>query len=295
MQAPNWNDLRYVLAISRKNRLAEAARLLRVDDTTVSRRLTALQAAMGQRLYQRLADGRLELTEAGKAAVAIAERLERDIGSLECGRSDAENVSGVIRLTSVPFVINRILVPAAGRLLDRHPNLRIEMVSDARNLSLARREADMALRLARPQTGGMRVKARRVGMLHYASYASVNRAKQAASSLPWVTYDEAMAHLPQALWMNAAIKRDGGQSAHLRVTDIEAALEAVAAGYGRSMLPCLIADRDARLKRSPPGKEPKNPTREIWLLVHSELSELPRTQAVTKWIEAAIPRAADGG
>jgi len=295
MQAPNWNDLRYVLAISRKNRLAEAARLLRVDDTTVSRRLTALQVAMGQRLYQRLADGHLELTEAGKAAVAVAERIERDIGSLECGRADAENVSGVIRLTSVPFVINRILVPAAGRLLDRHPNLRIEMISDARNLSLTRREADMALRLARPQTGGMRVKARRVGMLHYAAYTAANQAKQAASSLPWVTYDETMAHLPQARWMNAAIKRDAGQSAHLRVTDIEAALEAVAAGYGRSLLPCLIADRDARLKRTPLRKEPKNPTRELWLLVHSELSELPRTRAVTQWIEAAIPRAADGG
>jgi len=50
MQGPNWNDLRYVLAIGRRNRLAEAAKLLRVDDTTVSRRLTAVQAALGRRL-----------------------------------------------------------------------------------------------------------------------------------------------------------------------------------------------------------------------------------------------------
>ena len=153
----------------------------------------------------------------------------------------------------------------------------------------------MALRLARPQTGGMRVKARRVGVLHYASYAAVNHAKQTASSLPWVTYDETMAHLPQARWMHAAIKKDAGQTAQLRVSDIEAAFEAVAAGYGRSMLPCLIADRDARLRRTPLGKEPKNPTRELWLLVHSELSELHRTQAVTKWIEEVIPRAANVG
>ena len=295
MQAPNWNDLRYVLAVSRRNRLVEAAKLLRVDGTTVSRRLTALQVAMGQRLYQRLSDGRLELTEAGKAAVAIAERIEKDIGSLQCGRSDADNVSGVIRLTAVPFVINRILVPAAGRLLDRHPNLRIEMVSDARNLSLARREADMALRLARPQSGGMRVKARRVGVLRYATYAAVARSKQAASSLPWVTYDETMAHLPQAHWIDAAIKRDSGQTAQLRVSDIEAAIEAIAAGYGRSMLPCMIADCDDRLTRTPLGNEPKNPTRELWLLVHSELSELPRTHAVTKWIEEVIPREANVG
>ncbi len=148
----------------------------------------------------------------------------------------------------------------------------------------------MALRLARPQTGGMRVKARRVGVLHYASYATANHTKQAASSLPWVTYDETMAHLPQARWMHAAIKKDAGQTAQLKVSDIEAAFEAVAAGTGRSMLPCLIADRDARLRRTPLGEEPKNPTRELWLLVHAELSESHRTRAVTKWIEEVIPK-----
>ncbi len=95
----------------------------------------------------------------------------------------------------------------------------------------------MALRLARPQTGGMRVKARRVGVLQYASYAAVTHAKVVVSSLPWVTYDETMAHLPQARWMDAAIRRDSGQAAQLRVNDIEAAFESVAAGYGRSMLP----------------------------------------------------------
>lgn len=293
MQTLNWNDLRYLVAISRRNRLAEAARLLRVDDTTVSRRLGALQVAMGQRLYQRLSDGRLELTETGKAVVAIAERMERDIGSLECGQSDVANVSGVIRLTSVPFVINRILVPSAGRLLDRHQNLRIEMVSDARNFSLTRREADMALRLARPQTGGMRVKARRVGVLQYASYAAVTHAKKVVSSLPWVTYDETMAYLPQARWMDAAIRRDAGQAAQLRVNDIEAAFEAVAAGYGRSMLPCLIADHDSRLRRSTLAKGSKHPVRELWLLVHSELSDLQRTKVIMNWIEEIFSGRAD--
>ena len=285
MQHMNWNDFRYVLAISRQGRLAEAAKLLRVDDTTVSRRLATLEAAMGQRLYQRLASGRLELTEAGQAVAAIAERMDRDVGALERGHSDYETVSGVIRLTSVPFVINRILVPAAGRLLERHSGLSLELVSDSRDLSLTRREADMALRLARPKTGGMRVKARRVGVLHYASYDAMESDRTAASSRPWITYDETMAHLPQARWMDAAINKEAGQAAPLRVNDVEAALEAVAAGYGRSMLPCLIADRDSRLRKTRKGTAPEPPTRELWLLIHAELSELPRTQAVAKWIE----------
>jgi len=295
MQGPNWNDLRYVLAIGRRNRLAEAAKLLRVDDTTVSRRLTAVQAALGRRLYRRLADGRLELTEAGRAVAAAAERVERDIGSLLGERAAGEDLAGVVRLTSVPFVVNRILVPAVGSLLDRHPNLRIELISDARNLSLTRRETDMALRLARPKTGGMRVKARRMGVLHYATYAAAACPKPATSSLPWVSYDETMAELPQARWIDTAIKRTGGRAAQLRVNDIEAAIEAVAAGYGRSMLPRTIADRDDRLARTPRGSEPNDPTRELWLLVHSELSGLPRTQAVAEWIEGAIAKEARAG
>lgn len=295
MRPVNWNDLRYVLAIGRHQRLAGAARVLGVDDTTVSRRLGAIQTAMGQRLYQRLADGRLELTEAGRAAAAIAERMEADIDTLDRGRTDGHTASGVVRLTSVPVIVNRVLAPAVGGLLDRYPDLRVEMISDWRDLSLARRETDMALRLARPKVGGMGVKARRVGRLRFASYAAATQPERAASSLPWITYDESMAHLPQALWMQTAIKREAGAAAALKITDVEAAWEAVASGHGRSMLPCLIAGRDARLRELPFAKGVADPFRELWLLVHAELSALPRIRAVAKWIETLMPKGPDNG
>ncbi|MGP1397922.1 MAG: LysR family transcriptional regulator [Inquilinaceae bacterium] len=291
----NWNDLRYVLAIGRHQRLAGAARVLGVDDTTVSRRLGAIQIAMGQRLYQRLADGRLELTEAGRAAAAIAERMEADIDRLDRGHADGHTVSGVVRLTSVPVIINRVLAPAVGGLLDRYADLRVEMISDGRDLSLARRETDMALRLARPKVGGMGVKAWRVGRLRFAPYAAATHPERDASSLPWITYDESMAHLPQALWMQTAIKRKAGIAAALKITDVEAAWEAVASGYGRSMLPCLIAGGDARLRELPSAKGAADPVREIWLLVHAELIALPRIRAVAKWIETLMPSGPDDG
>lgn len=290
MQNLNWNDLRVILAIGRKKRIADAAGTLNVDYSTVLRRLTALQDAIGQRLYQRLPDGRLELTEAGKSAAAIAERMEGEIGALDGGHPDVDGASGVLRLTSVPFIVNRILIPAVGNLLDRNRNLHIEMISDARDLSLTRREADMALRLARPRTGGMRVKARRVGVLRYAPYSAAAQGKPAASSLPWITYDETMAHLPQAQWMELAIRKEAGRAAALKVSDVEAAFEAVAEGHGQSMLPCAVADRDARLSRVPQTGGLQDPTREIWLLIHSELSKLPRCQAVADWIEEVVPK-----
>jgi len=175
MQPTNWNDLRYLLAVGRGRTLAAAARLLAVDDTTVARRLAALQASIGARLCQRLADGTLQLTRAGERAALHAERIEREIGQLDGALSGADSaVSGTVRVTAVPIVVNHLLVPAAPRLLARHPELQLELVAEARDLSLTRREADLALRLARPRSGGARVTARRVGMLRYEVYAATS-------------------------------------------------------------------------------------------------------------------------
>src|SRR5262249_34003789 len=126
MQMLNWNDLRYVLAVSRGGTLRAAARLLGVDDTTVPRRLVAMQEMIGTRLYQRLVDGTLQLTTSGERAALHAERIEREVGALAVALAGADEViSGTVRITSVPIVVNHILVPAAPILLKRHPKLEL--------------------------------------------------------------------------------------------------------------------------------------------------------------------------
>ncbi len=291
MQPMNWNDLRYVLAISRGRTLTAAARQLGVDDTTVARRLAAVQEMIGARLYQRLPDGTLQLTPSGERAALHAERIEREIGALDVALAGADDVvSGTVRVTSVPIIVNHILVPAAQSLLKCHPNLQLEFVADARDLSLTRREADLALRLARPKTGGTKVTARRVGTLRYDVYASASRSVRSAKMLPWITYDEAMAHLPQARWIAAAAVRNDEKIAAVRVDDAEAVLEAVIAGLGRSLLPCVVADSDSRLRRLGAKRRAPMLTRELWLLTHSELRKLGRIEAVVAWIEQIAPR-----
>ena len=171
----NWNDFRHVLAVSRGRTLSGAARLLGVDDTTVARRLAAVQKTLGVRLYQRLPDATLQFTSAGARAALQAERIEREIGTLHAALSGTDDlVSGTVRVTSVPIIVDHLLVPASRFLIERHPQLVLELVGDARDLSLTRREADLALRLARPKTGGTQIKARRVGTLRYASYAAAS-------------------------------------------------------------------------------------------------------------------------
>jgi DNA-binding transcriptional LysR family regulator len=291
MQSMNWNDLRYILAVSRGRPLAAAARLLGVDDTTVARRLVAVQEMTGVRLYERHADGTLRLTASGERAVLHAERIEREVGALDDALSGADDmVSGTVRVTSVPIIVNHVLIPAAPTLLKHHPELQLEFVGEARDLSLTRRESDLALRLARPKTGGTKVMARRIGTMRYDVYASALCSAREAKMLPWVTYDEAMAHLPQARWIATTAARNDERIAALHVNDAEAMLEAVIAGVGRSLLPCVVADSDSRLRRL--GSKPGAPalSRELWLLMHSELRRLGRIEAVVEWIEKIAPR-----
>jgi len=296
MQSLNWNDLRFILAVSRGGTLAAAARMLRVDDSTVGRRLAAAQEILGGRLYQRLADGTLQLTTSGEKTLLHAERVEREIGLLGAAVSGEErSVSGTVRITSVPIVMNRILVPAARSFAERHPALRLELIADSRDLSLTRREADVALRLARPKTGGTRVIARCIGTIGYEVYAAASYSPLEANKLPWITYEDAMAHLPQARWIASRIGRDGEKVGSAHVNDAEGLVEAVAAGLGRSLLPSVVADRDPRLRRLGPKRRTPVVTRELWLMTHLDLRGLPRIEATVEWIEGIARRGASIG
>ena len=278
MQVMEWSDLRYVLAIARAGTLSAAARRLGVNQTTVSRRLAAAEKSLGARLFDR-GDAMFVPTSQGDEVLRRAARIEADIDAIErgIGGSDAV-VAGSVRVTAVPILVNRLLIPALPRLYAAHPQLQIELIAEPRNLRLTRREADIALRLARPESGT--ALARRLGQLDYAVYAGQRK----SAALPWITYDESLSHLPQARWIAAATK---GELPKLLVNDAEAILQAVGAGLGRSLLPCFAAAADKRLRRVSGAKPVLS--REIWLLVHRELRAQARIAAVIDWLDRAIP------
>ena len=142
------------------------------------RRLREIESRLDVRLFERGAGGEIRSTQAGDIAIRRAERIEAEIGGLTAmlKGSDASS-TGVVRVTAVPILINRLLVPAAAALMRQHPGLRLELVAEARDLSLARREADIAIRLARPRdAAGQHMIARRIGSLDYAAYAAASAA-----------------------------------------------------------------------------------------------------------------------
>ncbi|WP_193371377.1 LysR family transcriptional regulator [Pelagibius marinus] len=276
--ALNWADLRVVLALARGGSLSAAAQNLGIDQTTVSRRLGAVEAALQGRLFLR-ERGRLTLTALGETARGEAERMEASALALEAAAGEAgEAVAGRVRITAVPILVNQLIVPRVPALLQRHPALAIDANADSRNLSLSRRETDVALRFARPESGsGL---CRKIGALAFSIYAA--RGTDAAAQ-PWVTYEERFLHYPQARWVADHVSPE--DLSRLRINDAEGLVQAVRSGLGRGVLPDFMAARDPALQRVS-----VTPVlhRDLWLLVHPDLRKLPRVAAVLEWL-AALP------
>ncbi|AAV94392.1 LysR family transcriptional regulator [Ruegeria pomeroyi] len=277
----NWDDMRYLLAVAQAGSLKGAARSLGVDKTTVSRRLRAMEAALGRPLVEPRGPG-LGLTDFGQVLHRHAEVMRDEMRAVDA-RIMADHAAplGTVRLTSVPLIINHVLLPALSDLRAAAPGLRVELIAESRDLSLLRGEADIALRLARPTEGGQGVLARKLGDLDYAAYG----ARGAAGPMPWIGYEPRMGYLSHAAAIARAAEAEGGFA--VAVNDAESLFQMVCAGHGRTLLPRAIADADARLVEVP-FPHVALPRREVWLMVRRDLRELDRVRLAMEWVERAF-------
>ncbi|MGI9422418.1 MAG: LysR family transcriptional regulator [Hyphomicrobiaceae bacterium] len=286
MQDYNWNDLRYVLALHRAGTLTRAGRAVGADETTVARRLRALERALHSPLFMSNGTGRYEATEIGLKVIGRAERIEHEFDSINDTVGTFRNkLLGVVRITTVPIIVHRVLIPNLSRFRDDNPGVTLELIPDARNLSLSKREADLALRFARPEKGGFRIKAQKLGALTFAVYGPASIPAAKATNLKWIEYDDAHYHLPQARWLADVADQEGSTCPHLRVSDAETALEAVAAGLGKTILPVHAANTDLRLRRLQTPKPHNLPTRDVWLLSHAHHEKRQPIAAARQWLK----------
>jgi DNA-binding transcriptional LysR family regulator len=269
----DWEDVRYFLALARAGSLSAAARALRVNHATVARRIGALEAALGRVLFDRRADG-YGLTAHGQAALETALAMERAAVALpESGHGGG--FQGIVRVTTVPSLADLFLVDRLGALRKDHPGIALDVITDVRLMSLARREADIALRLGRPKDSGLI--GRKLADVHYAFYAApgVVAAFKAGKPVPLVGYDLDSEGVVEAAWMG---KRYGGHAIAFRSNSNQAQAAAARAGFGVAMLPRYMGDADKRLRVVAFGTP--HPARELWLLSPRELSRVPRVRAV---------------
>lgn len=269
----DWDHLRLVLAVARGGTLSAAGRALGVNQTTAARRLAAAERAFGGPLFARV-DGRLVATDAGRLVATRAERMEAEVAAAARALEEASaEAAGPVRVTAVESLVVHLLVPLVPALRVRLPGVRPVFLSDEATLDLARREADIGLRLARPRDGALR--ARRLAEVAFAVYVAPGGPDA------WLAYDDSRAHLPEAQWQAQAA---GGAAPVMRCGSVAALAAGAARGLGRAVLPCYLGDGHPGLVRQ--GAPVVR--RELWMALHPDLGAVPRVRATADVLAEAL-------
>jgi DNA-binding transcriptional LysR family regulator len=291
MQQMNWDDLRVLLALARTESLAGASDLLRLDATTVSRRIKAMEKRVGDALINRDRSGRSQLTRIGQKLADRAEQMERHAHAADALIGKNAPLSGTVRLTAVPFLLNRLLAPRLREFSRLHPGLNVSLIPDSQNLSLTRREVDVALRFGEPREGGSAVLAQKIGRVMFSVFTAKDMTEVVAKDRPWLVYDPVADHLPQAAWTETLARQTNGLRSQLLMHDLETAFETVVATPARAVLPVSAARRDPRLTELRTHSKTPDMARDVWLLRHTDMRGIERVDAITTWlIEADLFR-----
>ncbi|MET0877449.1 MAG: LysR family transcriptional regulator [Tardiphaga sp.] len=273
---PDWEDIRLFIALARHGSLSAAARALSVNHATVSRRIASLEDSLGERLVERRPDGYV-LTPAGDRILAAANAME--IAAATMARGADGGPRGLVRISATPGLAQGFLVARLARLPARHPGLDVEVSTDIRAVSLERREADIALRIGRPQDGD--VIASRLAGLGFGFYATAEWRRRLARGVApaFVGFDEANAHLPEAAWLTRHFPR---ARVAFHTDNQFAQAVAAAAGAGIALLPHFLGRADRRLGPCAPGPAP--PPRELWLVKRRQDRTDPSIRIVTDFL-----------
>jgi DNA-binding transcriptional LysR family regulator len=287
----NWDDLRLFLAVARAGSLTGAAKTLRLDHSTVGRRLGALESAVGSRLFERGPRG-TGLTDAGTALIDYAERIEGEVGSAISGLGGEDaRISGAVRLATPEAFGTYLVAPRIGELHRRHPDLRLELAPEPQLVNLANREADIAVLFNRPSSGP--IVARHLADYRLGLYASRTWLEQNGpvtldrlAEFPFAWYIDARIDAPELRFLTE-VSADARPV--FRSTSIAAQHAAVVGGLGLGILHVFASGRDPELVRVLPDKVEIR--RSYWIAMHADLKGLPRVRAVVDFIDDAIAQA----
>lgn len=286
----DWNDLKYFLEVARGGSLTRAADVLRVSQSTVSRRIAVLEARLSTRLFARHQTG-YHLTDEGRELLGRAEAVEDNMLAFERGASGlSPGVSGLVRLATSDNLASDLVIPALPHFVARHPQLRLEIVTTTAAVELGRRDADLALRLVRPSHGNL--KARRLGAMSYGVYGHRDYlarhpapADDPLAGRAMITWDEAHAHLPAAQWL---AKRAPEAHVVLAVSTLRAQIAAARAGLGLAIIPDFLVTDPDLVRVLAPGDVFSDG---VWLVLHADLAASSRVRAVADFLAETVDAA----
>ncbi|MBO9538282.1 LysR family transcriptional regulator [Herbaspirillum sp.] len=275
-----WDDVRYFLELARQGSLSAAARVLGVEHSTVARRVAALEGRIGIRLFDRLPKS-WSLTREGEELLEHAARIEEEAFAFSRATLGVAALRGTVRLSAPPAFSSHFIVPRLGALRRRWPGIMLEVIGEAREANLFRREADLALRLERPRAPG--VAARLVGKMGYGLYATRDWIKRPPDAWEFIGYDDNLRHTPQQQWLE---KVAAGRVFALRANDLAALHQGCRAGLGIAALPHFLARTDATLLAL--ESDIPAPSRNLWLALLPDVRRSPRVKAIAEELAALV-------
>jgi DNA-binding transcriptional LysR family regulator len=285
-----WDDVRFFLAVARAGSLSGAACALGVGHVTVGRRVALLEKQLGVTLLNRTPDG-FVATSAGEAIL-------RQCSAMESAAMDLERIvaghdallTGSVRITTTEALAYQLVAPAISALRETHPELRVDLIVGVRSLDIARREADLAVRFARPSASDL--VCRKLGEVAFSLYASkqyltskgVPKQGRGLADFDLITFTGAPTVM-SPFFMGESLE---GARIALRCDNPLIQLRAAASKGGIVEAACFLGDSEPDLVRVWPDKAPA--LRTVWLIVHQDMRRAARIRAVSNVIIEAFRR-----
>ncbi|WP_271899584.1 LysR family transcriptional regulator [Candidatus Phyllobacterium onerii] len=289
MRQFTWDDLQYFLAVARTGQLTTAARRLRTNHVTVSRRIDRLEEALSARLFERNPRGYI-LTALGEKLIESAEIVEREADRFQNEASGGTiSLSGVVRLSILEGFANFFLADRLPLMAQSYPSLSIEMVTIQQIVSLSRREADLSITLHATRTGPyhqeklMPYRLFIYGSKDYLSRHPEIRQQSDLSSHQFIGYIEDMIFTPGLDYMREILP---GLRASYQSSSIFAQLSATRSSFGLCILPYYIACNYPELVPVLPRQLHLN--RDYWLICHEDIVSTPRIRVLSNFIKSEL-------
>ncbi|MBB2973683.1 LysR family transcriptional regulator [Mesorhizobium sp. RMAD-H1] len=285
MRQFTWDDLQYFLAVARTGQLSTAARKLRTNHVTVSRRIDRLEQALSAKLFERNSRGYM-LTPLGERLMEPAEIMEREAGKFQTEASgNMASLSGVVRLSTLEGFGNFFLAERLPIMAQAYPGLSVEVVTIQQIVSLSRREAELSITLHPPRTGSYqheKITSYRLfiyGSRDYLARAAPISQRKDLSNHPFIGYIEDMVFTPGLDYMREILP---GLRPAYQSSSIHAQLSAALAGYGLCVLPYYIASKHDTLVPVLPKE--MHLVRDYWLSCHDDVVAAPRIRVLSDFI-----------
>lgn len=286
LEPSRWDDLRLFLTVLREGSFTGASRALRIEQSTVSRRVAALEETLEGVLFERTPSG-LRSTELAERLRPHAERVETAVrGFAEEALRRERDVRGRVRLACTESMAVHVLLPhVLGDIRALHPKLDVDLVTGDVAVDLADREADLALRFFRPTAGDLvakRIGSLSMGVLAHRDYAE-RRETHAAEALDWISLELPGTSTPH----DAFLAKHVHAAPRMRTNSYLTQVEAVRAGLGVALLVRALMHVDPALVefdlRLPPSR-----ALELWLVAPRALRDVPRVAALWEFLEERL-------